>query len=131
MDMANELDALADQREAEAARLRAAAAVLRGDQNQPGPHMRMAEPSALAVYHQRSYVTEAEYLQVLSAFGPSYEWTAESLATELGKAGKAVASIDAVRTALVRLYKKGTLIRAGHGRYKLAQLAATSGGTAP
>ena len=124
IDLADELDARATAKEQEAARLRAAATILRG-----GPVNQVIEPKGipstsavgeLTVVVQR--LTELDYVQTIEA-QPSADWTADSLADALRLQGKAVASVDAVRTALVRLQGKGIVERTGHGRYKLAQPA--------
>jgi len=125
--LADELDARAAAKEEEAARLREAAAILRGVRP-PGGEVMLpltavgagAAYSASIAIQQRSSISEVEYLRVIQAFDRETEWTAQTLASRLQGAGKAVASIDAVRTALARLHSKGLLERVGHGRYKLA-----------
>lgn len=136
--LADELDALASERETEAKRLREAARVLRGSNppSLPLPFASAAGSLAVDAYEatqRRGYITEDEYLKVLQAFEPSREWTAEILTNELRKLGKPVASVDAVRTAMVRLNKKGYLARTGHGRYKVLPPTeeAVAGGAAP
>jgi hypothetical protein len=118
--LADELDDRASVKEGEASRLRAAAAILRGTQvagQETLPALGDVPPIRVGT------ISEAEYLAVLEAAEIVRDWTAETLASELRKRGKQVASTDAVRTALVRLAKKGHITRTGHGRYMLSKFA--------
>ncbi len=118
----SELHRLADEYEAKAKQLRAAAELVAST----GPGTGRATPGRSSASTDRrrnghfSGLSEADYLNAIRQ-APQRDWTAETLAEALRAEGHNVASEEAVRTALYRMARSGRLEKSGRGTFRLSR----------
>ncbi len=121
-DRYSDLINLAEEYESAAKRIRDAVVTLTDLPPLPGQAVREDHDDmdvVAAVVNRTADVSEAEYLDVFER-QPKRGRNAAGVFKQLVEEGKTPASTNAVRTALIRLAKKGKVERVGHGVYRLA-----------